>query len=68
MPNSATVRPTLVSTRYFQPASRALRLPVKATSNADAAVVASTRIHATARLPASGTARSAAQKSRSAHQ
>ena len=40
--------------------------PVNATSSADAAVVASTISQATARLPASGTASSAAQKTNSA--
>ena len=52
----------VVSTRYFQPASRALRLPLWATSSADAAVVASTSSQASPRLEATGTASNAAQK------
>ena len=42
IPSRATDRPSVVSTRYFQPASRASRRPLKATSSADVAVVAST--------------------------
>ena len=61
MPSSATVSPTVVSTRYFQPASRALALPLCTTSRADAAVVASTSSQATPRLPTSGIASSSAQ-------
>ena len=61
IPSSATDSPSVVSTRYFQPASSALGVPLKATSSADAAVVASTISQATARLPATGTASSAAQ-------
>ena len=61
MPSSATPSPRVVSTRYFQPASRALGLPLKATSSADAAVVASISTQATARLSTTATASSAAQ-------
>ena len=66
MPSSATDSPSVVSTRYFHPASSAWRAPVNAMSSADAAVVASTSSQATARLPAIGTASSAAQKAYSA--
>ena len=37
-PQQRDVSPKVVSTRYFQPASSALRLPLKATSSAEAAV------------------------------
>ena len=59
-----TPSPSDVRTRYFQPASSARALPLKPTSSAEAAVVASIRSHATPRLPASGTARRTAQKAR----
>ena len=62
IPSSATASPKVVSTRYFQAASSALRLPLKATSRAEAPVVASTSSHAIARLSTSATASSAAQK------
>ena len=48
--------PSDVSTRYFQPASSAVALPLKPTRSTEAAVVASIRSHATPRFPASGTA------------
>ena len=66
MPRNATDRPSVVSTRYFQPASSASRRPLNATSNAEAAVVASTISHTAARLPAIGTASNAAQNMNSA--
>ena len=50
MPSSATASPSVVSTRYFQPASSALRLPLKATSSAEAAVVASISSQASAEV------------------
>src|SRR5439155_6103955 len=56
-PSSATPRPSEVRIRYFQAASSACALPLKPTSSAEAAVVASTRSHAPPRLAASGTAR-----------
>ena len=62
MPSRATPRPSEVRIRYFQPASRARRLPLKPTSSAEAAVVASTRSQAAPRFPASGTASRIAQK------
>jgi hypothetical protein len=62
MPSSATASPKVVSTRYFQPASSARLRPLKATSSAEAPVVASTSNHATPRLSTSGIASSAAQK------
>ena len=62
MPESVTVRPNVVRTRYFQPASRARRRPDDATSRADAPVVASMSTHDTPRLGLRGRARSAAQK------
>ena len=62
MPSSATVSPSVVSTRYFQPASRALRRPLCTTSSAEMPVVASTMTQATPRLPMTGIASSAAQK------
>src|SRR5205085_2742544 len=65
MPSSATPSPSEVRIRYFQPASSARGLPLKPTRSADAAVVASTRSHAPARLPTSGTAASTAQKTNS---
>jgi hypothetical protein len=66
MPSRATARPSVVRTRYFQPASSALRRPLEATSSADAAVVASISSHATARLSTIGTASSVAQNRYSA--
>ena len=54
-------RPTEVRIRYFHPASSAPALPLKPTSSADVAVVASMSSQAVPRLPASGTASIAAQ-------
>ena len=61
IPSSATPSPSDVRTRYFQPASSARALPLKPTSSAEAAVVASTSSQATPRFPASGTASRIAQ-------
>ena len=61
MARSAIPSPSDVRIRYFQPASSARGLPLKPTSNADAAVVASTSSQAAPRFPASGTARSTTQ-------
>ncbi len=68
MPSSATPRPSEVRIRYFQPASSARGRPLKPTSSADAAVVASTTSQAAPRLPASGTASSTVQNANSAAQ
>ncbi len=65
IPSSATPRPSDVRIRYFQPASSARALPLKPTSSADGAVVASTRSQARPRFPASGTASSSAQNAKS---
>ena len=54
--------------RYFQPASSALARPLKPTSSAEAAVVASIAIQAAPRFPASGTARRTAQNANSVAQ
>ena len=61
IPSSATPRPSDVRMRYFHPASSARALPLKPTSSADAAVVASMSSQAAPRLPTSGTARRTAQ-------
>ena len=55
MPISAMPRPSEVRMRYFQPASSARAFPLKPTSSAEAAVVASIRSQAAPRFPASGT-------------
>ena len=65
IPSSATPSPSEVRIRYFQPASSARALPLKPTSSADGAVVASTSSHAAPRFPASGTASSTAQNAKS---
>ena len=65
MPSSATPSPSDVRIRYFQPASSARGLPLKPTSSAEAAVVASTSSHAPPRLPTTGTAVSTAQNAKS---
>ena len=65
IPSSAMPSPSEVRIRYFQPASSARALPLKPTSSADAAVVASISSHAAPRLPASGTASRTAQKANS---
>ena len=57
IPSSATPRPSEVRIRYFHAASSERALPLKPTSSADAAVVASISSQAPPRLPTSGTAR-----------
>ncbi len=64
IPSSANPSPSVVRTRYFQPASRAEARPLKPTRSAEAAVVASISSQAMPRFPASGTATSTAQKAR----
>ena len=68
IPSSATPRPSEVRMRYFQPASSARARPLKPTSSAEAAVVASIASQAAPRFPASGTASSTAQNAKSVAQ
>ena len=60
--------PSEVRIRYFQPASSARARPLKPTSSAEAAVVASIASQAAPRFPASGTASRTAQNANSVAQ